>query len=108
MLCFVLFPCGYSRLFTVLGQYCVGDTVTLADVFLLPQVFHAEKRFDINVMDGASFPRISKVVANCSQLSAFHDAHAYAQPDAPREHQQAFRQEQAESNSSEFEPQASR
>ena len=43
------------------GKYCVGDEITLADVFLAPQLF-AALRFEIDVEN--VFPRIFLVNKN--------------------------------------------
>ena len=60
------------------GQYCFGDTPTLADVCLLPQVFNAQ-RFAV---DMAAYPLLARIAANLEQLPAFADAHPSRQPDA--------------------------
>jgi maleylacetoacetate isomerase len=60
------------------GTYCVGDDVTLADCFLAPQVYNAE-RFKVDL---APFPTLLRVFKNASELDAFKRAHPSAQPDA--------------------------
>jgi len=60
------------------GVYSVGDRVTLADVFLLPQVYNAR----LADVDLAAFPRIRSVVSSLEALPAFARAHPDAQPDA--------------------------
>ena len=60
------------------GQYCFGDSITLADVCLLPQVFNAQ-RFNV---DMAPYPRLAAIAENLAALSAFADAHPSSQPDA--------------------------
>jgi len=62
----------------VAGKYCVGDAVTLADAFLLPQVYNAV-RFGVGM---AAFPVISRVAAAVEVLPAAKTAHPSAQPDA--------------------------
>ncbi|KAG6613638.1 Maleylacetoacetate isomerase [Phytophthora cinnamomi] len=62
------------------GRYCVGDEVTLADVYLLPQVFNAR----VCNVDVASYPTISRVVATLEQLPAFASSRPDIQPDAIR------------------------
>jgi glutathione S-transferase len=52
--------------------------LTLADVFLVPQVYNAE-RFGV---DMTQFPRISAVNANLSALPDFQKCHPSQQPDA--------------------------
>ncbi|HEY0488235.1 MAG TPA: maleylacetoacetate isomerase [Telluria sp.] len=60
------------------GRFCHGDTPTLADCCLVPQVFNA-LRFDV---DMAQFPTIARIHAACSELDAFAAAHPSKQPDA--------------------------
>ena len=60
------------------GRFCHGDTPTLADVFLVPQVFNAE-RFGC---DMTPYPTIRRIVDACNRLPAFADAHPSRQPDA--------------------------
>ena len=60
------------------GQYCFGDTVTLADVCLLPQVFNAQ-RFNV---DMAPYPRLATIAESLAAIPAFADAHPSCQPDA--------------------------
>ena len=60
------------------GPYCFGDTPTLADVCLLPQVFTAQ-RFAI---DMGAYPVLAGIAANLEQLPAFAAAHPSRQPDA--------------------------
>lgn len=60
------------------GPYCFGDTPTLADVCLLPQVFNAQ-RFAVD-MD--AYPLLARIAANLDALPAFADAHPSRQPDA--------------------------
>jgi glutathione S-transferase len=50
----------------------------MADVFLVPQVFNAQ-RFGVDV---SRFPLISGIVERCNQLDAFRAAHPSKQPDA--------------------------
>jgi maleylpyruvate isomerase len=60
------------------GVYCHGDTPTVADCCLVPQVFNAERlRCPLE-----AYPTINRVVANCRQLAAFQRARPEAQPDA--------------------------
>jgi len=57
----------------------IGDTVTLADAYLVPQVYNA-RRFGVP-LDG--YPTIESVDAHCAALPAFAAAHPDRQPDAP-------------------------
>ena len=52
------------------GAYCFGDTPTLADCCLVPQIFNAQ-RFN-TPLDG--LPRTMAVFDRCMQLSAFEQA----------------------------------
>ncbi len=60
------------------GRFCHGDTPTLADVLLVPQVFNAV-RFNI---DMGPYPTIARIAAECDALPAFAAAHPNQQPDA--------------------------
>jgi len=60
------------------GKYCWGDTVTLADCVLVPQVYNA-LRFSV---DMTQFPCISRINDELSKLDAFKRAHPSVQPDA--------------------------
>lgn len=62
------------------GQYCFGDTPTLADCCLIPQVYNA-KRFKIDL---TQYTNISRVFNHCMQLPAFIDASPESQLDAPK------------------------
>jgi maleylacetoacetate isomerase len=60
------------------GQFCEGDTPTLADLCLVPQVYNA-RRF---LIDMTPFPTIERIVAACLELSAFDAARPENQVDA--------------------------
>jgi len=60
------------------GPYAFGPRVTLADVYLVPQVFNA-RRFKVPL---DAFPKIMAVDAACSVIAAFQDAAPARQPDA--------------------------
>jgi maleylpyruvate isomerase len=60
------------------GTFCFGDSPTLADLCLVPQVFNAH-RFKI---DTTRYPTIQRICENASQLDAFSRAAPGAQPDA--------------------------
>lgn len=62
------------------GPYCFGNEVTLADVFLVPQVYNAN-RFKV---DMSKFPKIAERCANLEKLPAFIRAHPDNQPDAQK------------------------
>lgn len=71
---------GFGKLEKTLGDshYCFGDTPTLADACLVPQVFNA-LRFKV---DMSQFPKIHAIYARCNELQAFIDAAPENQPDA--------------------------
>lgn len=60
------------------GRFSFGDTPTLADVYLIPQVESA-RRFKVDL---ARWPLISAVDQACGALDAFRNAAPLAQPDA--------------------------
>jgi len=60
------------------GLYCHGDAPTLADCFLVPQVYNAE-RFSCDL---EAFPNIRRITAQCRSLAAFDDAAPENQADA--------------------------
>ncbi|MFJ5383365.1 maleylacetoacetate isomerase, partial [Cupriavidus sp. CER94] len=49
------------------GRYAFGDTPTLVDLCLVPQVFNSQ-RFNVDL---TPFPTIAKIHANCMELEAF-------------------------------------
>ncbi|KVT59831.1 maleylacetoacetate isomerase [Burkholderia ubonensis] len=60
------------------GKLCFGDTPTLADICVVPQVFNAN-RFAI---DTSRFPTIQRIYDHAMTLDAFKAAAPGAQPDA--------------------------
>jgi maleylacetoacetate isomerase/maleylpyruvate isomerase len=60
------------------GRFCHGDTPTLADLTLVPQVFNA-KRFECRL---DQLPETMRVFDACMQLDAFARAQPSACPDA--------------------------
>lgn len=60
------------------GRFSFGDTPTLADCYLVPQVESA-RRFKVDL---APYPLIHAVDAACGELDAFRRAAPAAQPDA--------------------------
>jgi maleylacetoacetate isomerase len=60
------------------GPFAFGVRPTLADIYLVPQVFNA-RRFDISLSD---YPKIASVDVACSKLPAFEKAAPARQPDA--------------------------
>ena len=59
-------------------SFCFGDQVSLADVFLIPQI-HSAHRFKAQVP-----PLLAKIDKLCLQLPAFQKAHPDNQPDSPK------------------------
>jgi len=73
---------GLERLLAeTAGTFSVGDTVTAADVWLVPQVYNA-RRFKLNLED---YPCIKRVAEACEGLAPFRAAHPHRQPDTPEE-----------------------
>lgn len=62
-----------------MGLFCEGDSPTLADICLVPQVYNARR---IGV-DLAPFPDIVRIEQQCLALPAFDAARPENQPDAP-------------------------
>lgn len=60
------------------STFCHGETPTLADICLVPQVFNAQ-RFKVDL---APYPGIMKVFDTCMKLPAFDNAQPLKQPDA--------------------------
>ncbi len=60
------------------GRFCHGDSPTVADVFLAPQVVNAQ-RFKVDLAD---FPRAVGIFDRCMKLPAFERAHPANHPAA--------------------------
>ncbi len=60
------------------GEFCHGDTPTVADICLYAQVLN-NQRFDV---DMSSYPKITAIHARCEAHEAFARAHPSQQPDA--------------------------
>lgn len=63
---------------TMRENFCYGNTVTLADVYLIPQVYSAQ-RFKVDL---TPYPTIVSIYEHCMQLAAFQKADPSVQPDA--------------------------
>ena len=53
------------------GRFCFGDTPTLADICLVPQLYNA-RRFQVDL---AAYPSLLEIEKNCHSLDAFRKAH---------------------------------
>lgn len=63
------------------GTYSFGDEITMADIFLIPQLLTAQRyKADIT-----RFPTLVKTNNNCLKLEAFKKAHPFNQMDTPEE-----------------------
>lgn len=60
------------------GKFCLGDQATLADCFLIPQVYNA-LRYECDV---SRYPVINRIYGNCMQDTAFEKASPEQQADA--------------------------
>ena len=60
------------------GKFCHGDSPTMADCCLVPQLYAAE-RFGV---PATKYPRLALIAENCSQMAAFQHAHPSRQTDA--------------------------
>lgn len=60
------------------GKYCSGDHVTMADLYLEPQVYNAV-RFKV---DMSKYPIISRIAESLAELPAFQQSHPSKQIDA--------------------------
>lgn len=60
------------------GRFVLGDTPTLADVCLVPQVFNAQ-RFNCDI---SAYGQSLKIFENCMALECFKSAHPRHQADA--------------------------
>ena len=63
------------------GKYCFGNSVSSADLFLIPQLFSSQ-RFGV---DTSQFKILSEINNTCLLLEAFKNAHPYRQIDTPDE-----------------------
>ncbi len=61
------------------GRFCFGDAPSLADLFLIPQVYNA-LRFDHGI---ERYPLIQGIYRNCNAIDAFRGAAPELQPDSP-------------------------
>ena len=71
---------GFEAVEEMVGRdgFCFGDSPTMADVCLIPQIFNA-RRFEVDLYP---FPKIRRIEENCGKIEAFAQAHPDRQPDA--------------------------
>lgn len=73
---------GFTAIETTIGRhggaFAFGDTPTVADCCLIPQIYSA-RRFGVDL---AAFSRIRAVERRCGEIEAFRQAAPDAQPDA--------------------------
>ena len=61
------------------GSFCFSNQMTLADLFLIPQIYNAV-RFGVDIKE---FPILQKINQNCLCLKAFQESLPEKQPDSP-------------------------
>jgi len=61
------------------GDYCFGNTITIADIFLIPQMANAKR----SKIDLTPFPKLCAIDKMLSEHPAFQAAAPEQQPDAP-------------------------
>jgi len=62
------------------GLCCFGDTPSLADICLVPQVFNAN-RFEFDL---SNYPNVQRINQHCLSLASFAEAQPMRQADAPQ------------------------
>jgi maleylacetoacetate isomerase len=63
------------------GKFCVGDSVTVADICLAAHLTSAKL---FGGRDPADYPVAGRIYANCMAIPAFASEHPLRQPDAPK------------------------
>ncbi len=63
------------------GRFSYGDSLTLADIWLIPQLYNA-RRFELAL---APYPTIVAIDKHCQNLDAVAAAHPSKQPDVPND-----------------------
>ncbi|MCG8425295.1 MAG: maleylacetoacetate isomerase [Proteobacteria bacterium] len=69
---------AYQSLIDRCGAYSFGDTVSLADICLVPQLYNAH-RWNLDLTE---FHRLTEIEENCLALPAFDAARPEKQPDS--------------------------
>jgi len=73
---------GFDGIEQIVGNmgttFCLGDSPTMADVCLVPQMYNA-LRFEVPLQD---YPHIHRIYEHCNTLDAFAKAAPEVQPDA--------------------------
>ena len=69
---------GLEQQVSQVGPYAIGDTLTVADICLIPQIYNAH-RWGV---DMTRYPRLAAMEAACRTLPAFQAARPETQPDA--------------------------
>jgi maleylpyruvate isomerase len=68
-----------ARVKETAGRFCIGDSPTFPDLFLVPQLFSA-RGLEIDV--DRQYPTLARIDRACAELPAFAAAHPSKQPDA--------------------------
>lgn len=63
------------------GTYCFGDNITMADLYLYPQIITCQ-RFNVDL---SKYTQTMKIYENCDKHPAFQKAHFSRQIDTPEE-----------------------
>ncbi len=80
------FNTGFKAIETMLtnwketGRFCVGDQLTVADIFLVPHVYNGERAG----IDTKAFPTIKRIYDECLKVDAVDRARPERQPDFPK------------------------
>lgn len=65
------------------GRFCAGNDITIADCFLIPQMYNAQ-RFGVDVK---SYKELYKIYERCMELDPFDKASPEKQPGNFDKHQ---------------------
>lgn len=63
------------------GTFAIGDQVSIADTFIVPQLFTC-LRFKVDIKP---YPTLNRINENCLRMEAFQKAHPFNQVDTPDE-----------------------